>query len=60
MSTLNVAFPDHDFSSLRPDHFTREISAGQVLAELSVSLQSSSGGANSAPCVVPCVRVVCH
>ncbi|KAK6904082.1 hypothetical protein I203_107596 [Kwoniella mangroviensis CBS 8507] len=43
VSTLNAAFPDHDFTSLRPDHFTRERSAAQVLSHLSGSLLSSSG-----------------
>ncbi|WVF70138.1 hypothetical protein IAT40_004926 [Kwoniella sp. CBS 6097] len=43
VSTLNAAFPDHDFSSLRPDHFTREPSAAQVLSYLSGSLLGPSG-----------------
>ncbi|OCF30470.1 hypothetical protein I316_07906 [Kwoniella heveanensis BCC8398] len=43
VSTLNAAFPDHDFTSLRPDHFTRELSAAQVLSYLSGSLLGSSG-----------------
>ncbi|WWC87251.1 uncharacterized protein L201_002139 [Kwoniella dendrophila CBS 6074] len=42
VSTLNAAFPDHDFASLRPDHFTREQSAVQVLSHLSGSLLGSS------------------
>ncbi|OWZ71928.1 hypothetical protein AYX14_02602 [Cryptococcus neoformans] len=48
VSTLNSAFPDHDFSSLRPDHFTREHSASQVLAYLSGSLLGPAG-TGSAP-----------
>lgn len=48
VSTLNSAFPDHDFSSLRPDHFTREHSASQVLAYLSGSLLGQAG-TGSAP-----------
>nr|ODN76443.1 hypothetical protein L203_06399 [Cryptococcus depauperatus CBS 7841] len=48
VSTLNSAFPDHDFTSLRPDHFTREPSAAQVLAYLSGSLLGSAG-AGAAP-----------
>ena len=43
VSTLNSAFPDNDFSSLRPDHFTRERSAAQVLGHLSGSLLGRSG-----------------
>ncbi|WWD21999.1 hypothetical protein CI109_106487 [Kwoniella shandongensis] len=43
VSTLNAAFPDHDFSSLRPDHFTREPSATQVLSYLSGNLLGPSG-----------------
>lgn len=38
VSTLNTAFPDNDFSGLRPDHFMREISAAQVLSHLSNNL----------------------
>ncbi|KAK4683953.1 repressor of RNA polymerase III transcription MAF1, partial [Tremellales sp. Uapishka_1] len=38
VSTLNSAFPDHEFSFLRPDHFTREPSAAQVLSHLSGNL----------------------
>ncbi|WVW78816.1 hypothetical protein I302_100778 [Kwoniella bestiolae CBS 10118] len=47
VSTLNAAFPDHDFTSLRPDHFTRERSAAQVLSHLSGSLLGSSGVGNT-------------
>nr|XP_019008828.1 uncharacterized protein I206_06512 [Kwoniella pini CBS 10737]OCF47609.1 hypothetical protein I206_06512 [Kwoniella pini CBS 10737] len=43
VSTLNAAFPDHDFTSLRPDHFTRERSAAQVLSQLNGTLLGSSG-----------------
>lgn len=38
VSTLNSAFPEYDFSALRPDHFVREISVPQVLANLSSNL----------------------
>ncbi|ORY25354.1 Maf1 regulator-domain-containing protein [Naematelia encephala] len=34
VSTLNAAFPDHDFSALRPDQFTREPNSAQVLSQL--------------------------
>jgi len=30
ISTMNASFPDHDFSSLRPDQFTRETNVHQV------------------------------
>jgi hypothetical protein len=48
VSTLNAAFPDHDFTALRPDHFTREPSAAQVLAQLSGTL-GPGPGPNTAP-----------
>ncbi|ODN75293.1 hypothetical protein L202_06476 [Cryptococcus amylolentus CBS 6039] len=52
VSTLNSAFPDHDFSSLRPDHFTREPNSAQVLAYLSGSLLGSLGN-GTAPIFLP-------
>ncbi|WVQ76720.1 hypothetical protein IAR50_006394 [Cryptococcus sp. DSM 104548] len=52
VSTLNSAFPDHDFSSLRPDHFTREPSSAQVLGYLSGSLLGSPGN-GAAPIFLP-------
>ncbi|WVR04371.1 hypothetical protein IAU60_001373 [Kwoniella sp. DSM 27419] len=47
VSTLNAAFPDHDFSSLRPDHFTREQSSSQVLAYLSGNLLGPSAAGST-------------
>ena len=47
VSLLNTAFPDHDFSSLRPDQFTREPSAAQVLAHVTSNFASATG--NAAP-----------
>ena len=47
VSLLNAAFPDHDFSALRPDQFTRERSAAQVLASLTSNFATSTG--NTAP-----------
>lgn len=35
---LNVAFPDHDFSKVRPEEFSREESARAVLSSLSAAL----------------------
>ncbi|KDQ15980.1 hypothetical protein BOTBODRAFT_107790 [Botryobasidium botryosum FD-172 SS1] len=41
ISTLNLAFPDHDFSDVRPDHFSKEESGGAtVLNSLSTTLTS--------------------
>lgn len=44
IATLNVAFPDHDFTGLRADHFTREPSAAAVLATLGSSLLTAANG----------------
>ncbi|WRT65091.1 uncharacterized protein IL334_002033 [Kwoniella shivajii] len=52
VSTLNAAFPDHDFTSLRPDHFTREPSAAQILSHLSGSLLGPSGGIGTTPIIL--------
>ncbi|BEI80648.1 hypothetical protein CcaverHIS002_0111770 [Cutaneotrichosporon cavernicola] len=43
VNTLNSAFSGYDFSALRPDHFTREISAAQVLSHLSTNLLAIDG-----------------
>jgi hypothetical protein len=43
VNTLNSAFSGYDFSALRPDHFTREISAAQVLSHLSSNLLAIDG-----------------
>ena len=41
IATLNVAHPDHDFSDVSPDHFTREENGGaSVLSALSTTLLS--------------------
>jgi len=50
IGTLNHAFPDHDFSNLRPDNFSRESSGAPVLNALSTTLlnQSPSTGAATA------------
>lgn len=44
VSTLNVAFPDYDFSSVRPDEFTRERGAGEVLKALSATVMLNNSG----------------
>ncbi|KAH9945217.1 Maf1-domain-containing protein [Epithele typhae] len=40
IATLNVAFPDHEFSDVRPHHFNREESGASVLGALSATLTS--------------------
>jgi len=40
IATLNVAFPDHDFSDVRPSQFNREESGANVLNALSTTLLS--------------------
>lgn len=42
IATLNIAFPDHDFSEVRPSHFIREASGAGVLNALSNTLVSPS------------------
>jgi len=40
IATLNVAFPDHEFSDVRPDQFTKERNGATVLHALSTTLVS--------------------
>lgn len=47
IGTLNHAFPDHDFSDLRPDNFSREQSGATILNALSTTLTSINLGGNS-------------
>ncbi|CAL1716615.1 unnamed protein product [Somion occarium] len=49
IATLNVAFPDHDFSDVRPIHFNREESGAPVLNALSTTLASPNRGGMQAP-----------
>ncbi|RXK42136.1 hypothetical protein M231_00493 [Tremella mesenterica] len=49
VSTLNCAYPDHDFSSLRPDHFTREPAAAAVIGHLCGSLLGPVGALPAIP-----------
>jgi len=44
IGTLNHAFPDHDFSDLRPDNFSREASGAPILNALSTTLISINNG----------------
>lgn len=42
IATLNVAFPDYSFSTLRPDSFVREPSSAHILSAISSALVSQS------------------
>ncbi|KAI0783623.1 Maf1 regulator-domain-containing protein [Abortiporus biennis] len=44
IATLNVAFPDHDFSDVRPAQFNKEESGASVLNALSTTLFSPHRG----------------
>lgn len=47
IATLNVAFPDHDFSDISPDEFTRELNGGApILNALSNALANPRGSSN--------------
>ena len=47
IATLNVAFPDYSFSTLRPDSFVREPSGAHILNALSTTLISLRAPPNS-------------
>ena len=49
IATLNVAFPDHEFSDVRPYHFNREESGASVLNALSTTLVSPHRSGLHAP-----------
>jgi len=49
IATLNVAFPDHEFSDVRPWHFSREESGASVLTALSTTLASPHRSGIQAP-----------
>lgn len=49
IATLNVAFPDHEFSDVRPYHFNREESGASVLNALSTTLVSPHRSGLQAP-----------
>jgi len=49
IATLNVAFPDHEFSDVRPSHFNREQSGASVLNALSTTLVSPYRAGMRAP-----------
>lgn len=49
IATLNVAFPDHEFSDVRPSHFNKEQSGASVLNALSTTLVSPHRAGMRAP-----------
>jgi len=49
IATLNIAFPDHEFSDVRPAHFHKEKSGASVLNSLSTTLLSPHRGGVRAP-----------
>jgi len=49
IATLNVAFPDHEFSDVKPAHFNREESGASVLNALSTTLISPQRAGMRAP-----------
>ncbi|KAH9847511.1 Maf1 regulator-domain-containing protein [Lenzites betulinus] len=49
IATLNVAFPDHEFSDVRPYHFNREENGASVLNALSTTLVSPPRAGLQAP-----------
>lgn len=48
IATLNIAFPDHEFSDVRPAHFNKEKSGASVLNSLSTTLLSPHPGRGGA------------
>ncbi|KAF9223522.1 Maf1-domain-containing protein [Gyrodon lividus] len=49
IATLNIAFPDHEFSDVRPAHFNKEKSGASVLNSLSTTLLSPHPSGIRAP-----------
>ncbi|KAL0071067.1 hypothetical protein AAF712_001625 [Marasmius tenuissimus] len=49
ISTLNIAFPDHEFSDVRPAQFNREESGASVLNALSTTLVAPHRAGMNAP-----------
>lgn len=49
IATLNVAFPDHEFSDVKPAHFNKEESGASVLNALSTTLVSPQRAGMRAP-----------
>ncbi|KAG6828886.1 hypothetical protein H0H92_006442 [Tricholoma furcatifolium] len=49
IATLNIAFPDYDFSDVRPSHFNKEQSGASVLNSLSNTLVAPHRSGMTAP-----------
>ncbi|TFY73540.1 hypothetical protein EWM64_g10472, partial [Hericium alpestre] len=49
IATLNIAFPDHEFSDVKPAHFSKEPSGASVLNSLSTTLVSPQRAGMRAP-----------
>ncbi|KAF8659042.1 hypothetical protein AX16_001915 [Volvariella volvacea WC 439] len=49
IATLNIAFPDHEFSDVRPSHFNKEESGASVLNALSNTLIAPHRSGVAAP-----------
>ncbi|KAF8962712.1 Maf1 regulator-domain-containing protein [Flammula alnicola] len=49
IATLNVAFPDHEFSDVRPSHFVKEEDGANILNALSNTLIAPHRAGSNAP-----------
>jgi hypothetical protein len=49
IATLNVAYPDHDFSDVRPSHYVKESDGANILNALSNTLISPHRAGTTAP-----------
>jgi len=49
IATLNVAFPDHEFSDVRPSHFVKEQDGANILNALSNTLVAPHRAGSNAP-----------
>ncbi|KAF9485249.1 MAF1 protein [Pholiota conissans] len=49
IATLNVAFPDHEFSDVRPSHFIKEQDGANILNALSNTLIAPQRAGSNAP-----------
>ncbi|KAI5995807.1 Maf1 regulator-domain-containing protein [Pisolithus orientalis] len=53
IATLNIAFPDHEFSDVKPSHFNKEKSGASVLNALSTTLLSPHAHARTGSMPAP-------
>lgn len=49
IATLNIAFPDYEFSDVRPSHFSKEHSGASVLNSLSTTFVAPHRAGSAAP-----------